>query len=73
MQSWALQRCVHHTSASPITFWCSVQSILRGNVLDFVAYGFYCSTFERLDPQRRAATLAFVAEAEQLWGVRWAL
>ena len=50
-----------------------VQSILRGNVLDFVAYGFYCSTFERLDPQRRAATLAFVAEAEQLWGVRWAV
>lgn len=50
-----------------------MQSILRGNVLDFVAYGFYCSTFAGLDPQRRAATLAFVAEAEQLWGVRWAV
>jgi hypothetical protein len=53
-----------------MTFLRSVQSILRGNVLDFVAYGFYCSTFEKLDLQRRAATQAFVAEAEQLWGVR---
>ena len=49
-----------------------MQTIRRGNVLDFVAYGFYCSTFEGLDPQRQAATLSFVADAERLWGVRCA-
>jgi hypothetical protein len=49
-----------------------LQAIWRGNVLDFVSYGFYCSTFEGLDLQRQAATLAFVAEAERLWGVRCA-
>jgi len=33
------------------------ESVLRGNVEDFVAYGFYCSRMQELDPEVGALTL----------------
>lgn len=58
------------TCPDSMSHCCTLQTIQRGNVLEFVAYGFYCSTFEGLDLQQQAATLAFVVEAERLWNVR---
>ncbi|CAL8465236.1 g4771 [Coccomyxa elongata] len=44
------------------------ESIRRGNVEDFVAYGFYCRTMDTLPPRLQAATKIFVRQMEAEWG-----
>ena len=45
------------------------ESIRRGNVEDFVAYGFYTATKAELPREQRDAIEAFVRELERRWGV----
>ena len=45
------------------------ESIRRGNVEDFVAYGFYTATKAELPREQRDAIEAYVREMERRWGV----
>jgi len=45
--------------------------IRRGNVEDFVAYGFYQSTWAGLGPAEAAAAAAFVDDVQATWGVAY--
>jgi hypothetical protein len=48
------------------------EAIRRGNVEDFVAYGFYQSTWEDLSPADMATASAFVDAVQEAWGVSYA-
>ncbi|KAL3146801.1 hypothetical protein ABBQ38_014780 [Trebouxia sp. C0009 RCD-2024] len=45
--------------------------IHRGNVLDFVAYGFYSKQPRDLSPKTQASSEHFVDEVERRWGVKF--
>eukprot|EP00884_Botryococcus_braunii_P016768 jgi/Botrbrau1/3775/Bobra.0183s0010.1 len=44
-------------------------AIKRGNVEDFVSYGFYCRTMAQLPLKQKAHVEKFVRRIEQAWGV----
>ena len=47
------------------------EAIRRGNVEDFVAYGFFQSAWEGLAPGDAAAAAAFVRDVEATWGITY--
>ncbi|PRW60464.1 expressed protein isoform A [Chlorella sorokiniana] len=47
------------------------EAVLRGNVEEFVAYGFHCKLPHQLGEADRAAVMAFVDQVEGAWGVRF--
>ncbi|DBA73278.1 hypothetical protein WJX77_005167 [Trebouxia sp. C0004] len=57
-----------------ITGWfhgAPYEHIHRGNVLDFVAYGFYSKRPQDLSPKTQASSERFVNEVEKRWGVKF--
>lgn len=48
-----------------------VESILRGNIEEFVSYGFYSKRPEELSAEERRRMQSFLALTEARWGVNY--
>ena len=69
MLACAGARMLSSKGASPDAPPGTAQDLRRGNVQDFVAYGFYCSCYAALPRAQRDATEEFIQEVERTWGV----
>ena len=50
---------------------CPADSIPRGNLEEFVAYGFFCQRIEEMDGEGAAAVKSFVSKVEEKWNIHF--
>lgn len=49
----------------------NAESIPRGNIEEFVSYGFFCRRARDLGPEDAGAVARFIRDAERLWSVKF--